>query len=84
MPYLKAKGIKTITGLILTHGDFDHIGGAKAVLENVHVENVYYPEGELEKEIEIELFQQVEDEKNGSRSSRGHDFHSILCSSSNE
>ncbi|MED4127857.1 DNA internalization-related competence protein ComEC/Rec2 [Shouchella miscanthi] len=63
VPYLKAKGIKTITGLILTHGDFDHIGGAKAVLENVHVENVYYPEGELEKEIEIELFQQVEDEK---------------------
>ncbi|AIC94036.1 DNA internalization-related competence protein ComEC/Rec2 [Shouchella lehensis] len=63
VPYLKAKGIKSLTGLILTHGDFDHIGGAKGILENVHVEYVYYPEGELEKEIEVELFEQVDDEK---------------------
>lgn len=55
VPFLKAKGIRTITGLVLTHGDFDHIGGAKAVIEMMNTETVYYPNGEIEKEVELEI-----------------------------
>ncbi len=39
--YLKDKGIKRIEGLILTHFDSDHAGGAEDILENVYVKTIY-------------------------------------------
>lgn len=39
-PLLKAKGIRTIDKLILTHGDLDHIGGTEAVIQNFKVKEI--------------------------------------------
>jgi competence protein ComEC len=36
-PYLKARGIGALDGMIITHSDADHAGGALAVLEAVKV-----------------------------------------------
>ncbi|WP_349407892.1 DNA internalization-related competence protein ComEC/Rec2 [Pseudalkalibacillus sp. SCS-8] len=35
--YLKARGIRKIDALILTHPDYDHIGGTAGLIENVEV-----------------------------------------------
>lgn len=61
-PYLKAKGISTIHKLILTHGDFDHVGGAEEIVKAFNVKQVYYPignvDGEYERELLTSLFEQ--------------------------
>ncbi|MCX7172179.1 MAG: DNA internalization-related competence protein ComEC/Rec2, partial [Proteobacteria bacterium] len=37
VPYLRARGVTTLDGLIVTHQDTDHSGGAEAVLDAVPV-----------------------------------------------
>jgi competence protein ComEC len=37
LPYLKARGIKKVDKLILTHGDADHIGAADEILQGIKV-----------------------------------------------
>jgi competence protein ComEC len=37
LPYLKARGIGSLDGMIVTHSDTDHSGGALALLEAVHI-----------------------------------------------
>ncbi len=39
-PLLKSKGIKKIDLLIISHGDFDHIGDAKTLIDNFKVKRV--------------------------------------------
>ncbi len=34
LPYLRSQGISKLDRLIISHGDADHIGGARAILEN--------------------------------------------------
>ena len=54
IPYLKSRGIKNISFLILTHGDFDHMGEAINLVNNFKVEKVIFNCGEyndLEKEL---------------------------------
>ena len=54
IPYLKSVGIKKIDNLILTHGDFDHMGEAKYLVENFKVRKVIFncgPYNDLEKEL---------------------------------
>jgi competence protein ComEC len=55
LPYLKGRGIRKIDGLILTHGDMDHAGGADYLMNHFSVKNVYLPKSinhnQLEKEI---------------------------------
>ena len=54
VPYLKAEGIKKLNYLILTHGDFDHMGEAINLVNNFKVEKVIFNCGEfnnLEKEL---------------------------------
>lgn len=41
LEYLKDKGIKNIEGLIITHFDSDHAGGAVDLIENLNIKNVY-------------------------------------------
>lgn len=41
LKYLKDRGIKNIEGLIITHFDNDHSGGAVDILENLKVKNTY-------------------------------------------
>ncbi len=38
VPYLRARGIDQLDGVIVSHGDADHAGGARAVLENVRTD----------------------------------------------
>lgn len=54
-PYLKAKGITTIDKLILTHGDFDHIGGAEEIRKAFRIKEVNYPAGLVKGEYEKQL-----------------------------
>ena len=59
IPYLKSLGIKKIDYLILTHGDFDHMGEAINLVNNFKVEKVIFNCGEyndLEKELIKVLF----------------------------
>ena len=54
IPYLKSIGIKKINYLVLTHGDFDHMGEAINFVNNFKVEQVVFNCGEfndLEKEL---------------------------------
>ena len=52
--YLKSLGIKKLDYLILTHGDFDHMGESINLVENFKVEKVIFncgPYNDLEKEL---------------------------------
>ena len=54
IPYLKSIGINRINYLILTHGDYDHMGEAINLVNNFKVEKVIFNCGEyndLEKEL---------------------------------
>ncbi|MDD3437593.1 MAG: DNA internalization-related competence protein ComEC/Rec2 [Candidatus Gastranaerophilales bacterium] len=41
LEYLKDNGIKNIEGLIITHFDSDHAGGAIDLIENLNIKNIY-------------------------------------------
>ena len=56
IPYLKATGITKIDYLILSHGDYDHMGEAENLVNNFNVENVIFNCGEL-NELETRLIQ---------------------------
>lgn len=45
LPYLKAKGIRKIDKLILTHGDFDHVGSAWDLVEQIKIDELLIPPG---------------------------------------
>lgn len=58
IPYLKSLGIKKIDYLILTHGDYDHMGESINLVEKYKVKNVIFNCGEfnnLEKELITKL-----------------------------
>lgn len=40
IPYLLANKISTIDALVISHGDNDHIGGARAILETLPVQSI--------------------------------------------
>lgn len=48
LPELKARGIRKIDRLILTHGDRDHIGGAEGLLGHVRIGEILYGDGKIE------------------------------------
>ena len=53
-PYLKSEGIKRLDYLVISHGDFDHMGEAINLVNNFKVEKVIFNCGEyndLEKEL---------------------------------
>ncbi len=51
VPFLKSKGIRQIDKLILTHDDQDHIGGVKAVLQEIKIREIVIAKS-LQKEFE--------------------------------
>lgn len=57
VPFLKSKGVTTIDKLILTHGDTDHAGGAKAVMKELQVHELVLPDVKEKGELESELIQ---------------------------
>ena len=54
IPYLKSIGVNRIDYLIISHGDFDHIGEAINLVENFKVEKVIFNCGKF-NELEQEL-----------------------------
>ncbi|WP_257346099.1 DNA internalization-related competence protein ComEC/Rec2 [Pseudalkalibacillus decolorationis] len=60
IPYLKARGIRKINALILTHGDKDHVGGTLNVIDGIPVESVYYGKSNNYDDEEIELLHQIQ------------------------
>jgi competence protein ComEC len=63
VPFLKGKGISTIDKLIVTHGDMDHIGGAKSVLETIRVKELILPYGSNRSTLENEIIHLAEEKK---------------------
>ncbi len=56
--YLKSKGIRKIDYMILTHGDYDHMGEAINIINNYKVDNVVFncgPINDLEQDLIDEL-----------------------------
>ena len=54
IPYLKSRGIRKLDGLILTHGDYDHLGEAINLIDNFKIDKIYLNEGKknyLERKI---------------------------------
>lgn len=54
IPYFRSSGIKKIDYLILTHGDYDHMGEAINLVENFKVEKVIFncgPYNDFENEL---------------------------------
>jgi len=62
IPYLKSLGIKKINYLILTHGDYDHMGEAINLVENFKVEKVIFNCGEF-NDLEKELIKALDKKK---------------------
>ena len=62
IPYMWSKGINRIDTLILSHGDFDHMGEATNLVNNFKVEKVIFNKGEF-NDLELE-FIKVLDDKN--------------------
>ena len=56
IPYLKSLGIKKINYLVLTHGDYDHMGEAINLINNFKVKNVVFNCGEFNN-LENELIE---------------------------
>lgn len=62
IPYFKSLGIKKLNFLILSHGDFDHMGEAINLIENFNIENVIFNCGEYNY-LEQELIEFLEKKK---------------------
>ena len=62
IPYLKSKGINKIDYLILTHGDYDHMGESINLIENFKVEKVIFNCSEF-NDLEKELIKVLEKKK---------------------
>lgn len=52
---LRARGVRRLEALVLTHADLDHIGGAVAVLESFEVGAVYDPALPASKEAFVDV-----------------------------
>ncbi|WP_338470314.1 DNA internalization-related competence protein ComEC/Rec2 [Niallia sp. XMNu-256] len=59
VPFLKSKGAAVIDKVIITHGDFDHAGGAQAVLNELKVKELVLPLTLKKNELETKLVQQA-------------------------
>ena len=62
IPYVKSLGIKKIDYLILTHGDYDHMGDGINLVNNYKVKNVVFNCGEF-NELEKELIKVLDKKK---------------------
>lgn len=62
IPYLKATGITKIDYLVLTHGDYDHMGEAINLVDNFKVEKVIFNCGSY-NDLEQELIKVLDKKK---------------------
>ena len=62
IPFFKSMGVRKIDSLILTHGDFDHMGEAINLVNNFKVEKVIFNCGEY-NDLESELIKVLDKKK---------------------
>ena len=62
IPFMKSIGVKKINYLILTHGDYDHMGEAITLVNNFKVEKVIFNCGEF-NDLETELVKVLDKKK---------------------
>ncbi|MDQ0269521.1 DNA internalization-related competence protein ComEC/Rec2 [Cytobacillus purgationiresistens] len=63
LPFLKSRGVRVIDKLILTHGDADHIGGAKAILSEVNIKEIVMPVTKEVSDLEKALLTAASEKK---------------------
>lgn len=51
IPVLKAKGIRSLDQVMITHGDADHVEALRELAEEIPIEEVIFPEGTEQKEL---------------------------------
>lgn len=64
LEYLKDNGIKNIEGLIITHFDSDHAGGAVDLIDNLNIKNVYVNSLNDKSNLAKKIYTCVECKKN--------------------
>lgn len=74
LEYLKDKGIKNIEGLVITHFDSDHAGGAVDLISNLDIKNVYVNSLDDKSNLAQKIYACVKQKKNTH----------ILCTNNNE
>ena len=57
IPFLKSKGVRCLDKLIITHGDQDHIGGAKDLVEKIKIKEIVLGKNKQDTSQEEELKQ---------------------------
>ncbi len=62
LPYLKSEGVKSLDYLIITHGDYDHMGEAINLVNNFKVDKVIFNCGEF-NELEQDLIKVLDKKK---------------------
>lgn len=60
LKYMKDNGIKDVEGLIVTHFDSDHAGGATDIINNTHVKKVYLNSINENKRLAKEIYKAVD------------------------
>ena len=60
LKYMKDRGIKDIDGLIITHFDADHAGGAVDIINNLKVKNVYLNSLSDRKRLAREIYKAID------------------------
>ncbi|MDD4547541.1 MAG: DNA internalization-related competence protein ComEC/Rec2 [Bacilli bacterium] len=63
IPYLKSRGIKSLDYLILTHGDYDHLGEGKKLLSKFKINKLIFNSGN-NNHFESELMNYAQDKGN--------------------
>lgn len=61
--YLKDRGIKNIEGMIITHFDNDHSGGAVDLINNLNVKNVYINSYSNKSYTSINIYKTLKEKK---------------------
>jgi competence protein ComEC len=54
-PYLKGRGIRKLDILLISHRDIDHAGGARYLIDELRVDNLYMPDNMDRSQLEVEL-----------------------------
>ncbi|MGD7044039.1 DNA internalization-related competence protein ComEC/Rec2 [Jeotgalibacillus proteolyticus] len=59
-PVLKGKGITSVDTIILTHGDWDHIGGTSDLADYISIHEVWITPSSYEKDTVKELLEELQ------------------------
>ncbi|WP_044894738.1 DNA internalization-related competence protein ComEC/Rec2 [Bacillus alveayuensis] len=57
VPFLKAKGVSKLDKLIITHGDYDHMGAAQTIIEQITVKELLIGKNGNEDHLQKRLIQ---------------------------